>query len=149
MCVNVCIFTNICVQSNLSVSVCEPPSAWLAASEYTVIVRESDIYNYRLLYSNSNQVQLFCFVQITKVLNMQNCFDLGKVPYYAADRVPWSIQQRCTLAVLVFFDVLRVIVMSIPFVLIDIFYMVVPRGKKCVKGQTALVGISTLKKLTG
>lgn len=70
---------------------------------------------------------------------MQNIFDLGKVPYCVADQVPYSVQQRLVLYALVFLDAIRVIVLSIPWLLLDAFNMVIPRSRKSVKGQTALV----------
>lgn len=71
---------------------------------------------------------------------MPNIFDLRKGPYSAADQVSWSNRQRWTLVMLVFIDAIRVIVLSIPWLLLDLSYLIVPRGKKSVKGQTVLVG---------
>lgn len=71
---------------------------------------------------------------------MLDVFELGLVPYVAADPIEkigkWK---KFVFLLLVFCDIIKVLVLSTPNWLISIYYCIISPPKKCVKGQTVLV----------
>lgn len=71
---------------------------------------------------------------------MENIFDFGKVPYEAAEPIKESTTyEYIAFFAGVFFDVFRVMVLSIPNYLLSILHCFVYPARKSVTGQTALV----------
>lgn len=72
--------------------------------------------------------------------SLYNVFDVGKVPYVAANAPVWTLYQRAVLYALTSCRLLAVFLFSLPWFVLDAVYLIVPRPKKNVYGQTALVG---------
>lgn len=71
---------------------------------------------------------------------MQNIFDFGKVPYEAAQPIrPSTTYEYIEFLAIVFFDVIRVMVLSVPNYLLSLLHCFVHPASKSVTGQTALV----------
>lgn len=71
---------------------------------------------------------------------MQNIFELGLVPYMAADPLEEiSLCKKFLFGMSVLCDIVKVLVLSIPHWLISLYRCIISPTKKCVKGQTVLV----------
>lgn len=71
---------------------------------------------------------------------MENVFDAGKVPYEAAPPlVPLTIREQLILFFSTFFDVIKVLVLSIPNWIDSFMHLFINRPKKCIAGQVAVV----------
>lgn len=73
---------------------------------------------------------------------MENVLDAGNVPYeMAPPLVAKPIGEQIIFIVEVIFDVVRVLLMSIPHWIEAFLYLFVQRPKKCVANQVALVSV--------
>lgn len=71
---------------------------------------------------------------------MRDVFELGVVPYVAADPLQkMSWWKKIVFLSLVFCDIIKVLVLSTPNWFISIYHVIVGPPRKCVKGQTVLV----------
>lgn len=71
---------------------------------------------------------------------MENVFDLGKTSYKAAPppKEP-TFSEHVSIIIETFFDIVKVIILSIPYCVDALVYLIIPRPKKNVAGQVALV----------
>ncbi|KAG4071374.1 hypothetical protein HA402_004078 [Bradysia odoriphaga] len=71
---------------------------------------------------------------------MQTVFELGRVPYVAADPIKQqSFSDQIVFAILVLYDLIKVLVLSAPNCLLSVYHCVIGKPKKSVRGQTVLI----------